>query len=502
MENSGGRLTRRGVLLGGMAASALVACSDDKPKPAAGPSTGTSAVPQTLDRTVDVAVVGAGLAGLTAARELTRRGTSVVVLEARDRVGGRVLNHDLGNGAVTEVGGQYIGPTQDRIAALARDVGVDTFPTYNEGQNVLLLEGKRTTYPATGIPTDPSIYASLLKTLSAIDAMAKTVPVDKPWTAPRAAEWDAQTLQTFLLSSDPNVGARAITNAAIKSIWGAEAGDLSLLYALFYTAAAGNETTPGSFLRLVTTAGGAQERRFVGGSQRVPLEMARELGDKVVLNAPVRRIEQSDRGVTVITDSGRVSAGRVVVAVPPALTASIVWSPALPPKRAQLLQRAPQGSLVKAEAIYDRPFWRDAKLSGQAVADRGLARSTFDNSPPSGTPGVLFGFVGGTEARAWGDMAPAARRDQVLGEFATYFGPDATRPTDFVEKDWSTEEWTRGCPVAYLPPGVLLEYGAALREPFARVHWAGTETSTYWFGYMDGAVRSGERVADEVTRAG
>src|SRR4051812_2027553 len=498
MVNNRGQLTRRGVLLGGMTAAALAACSDDKPQAATNPS----APPQTLDRTVDVAIVGAGLAGLTAARELTRRGKSVVVLEARGRVGGRVLNHDLGNGAVTEVGGQYVGPTQDRIAALAREVGVDTFPTYNEGQNVLLLQGKRTTYPATGIPTDPSIYASLLKTLSALDAMAKTVPVDRPWTAPRAAEWDAQTLQTFLLTSDPNAGARAITDAAIKSIWGAEAGDLSLLYALFYTAAAGNETTPGSFLRLVTTAGGTQERRFVGGSQRVPLAMAQALGDKDVLNTPVRRIEQTDRGVTVVTDTGRVSASRVVVAVPPALTASIVWAPALPPKRAQLLQRAPQGSLVKAEAIYDKPFWRDAKLSGQAVADRGLARSTFDNSPPTGGPAVLFGFVGGKEARAWGDMAPSARRDQVLAEFATYFGPDAGKPTDFVEKDWTTEEWTRGCPVAYLPPGVMLEYGSALREPFARVHWAGTETSTYWFGYMDGAVRSGERVADEVIQAG
>lgn len=495
MSHSRGQLTRRGVLLAGMATTALAACSEDKPKAAAGP-------PQTLDRTVDVAIVGAGLAGLTAARELTRRGKSVVVLEARDRVGGRVLNHDLGNGVVTEVGGQYIGPTQDRIAALAREVGVDTFPTYNEGENVLLLNGKRTTYPATGIPTDPSISASLVKTLSSLDAMAKTVPVDQPWTAPRAAEWDAQTLQTFLLASDPNAGARAITDAAIKSIWGAEAGDLSLLYALFYTAAAGNETTPGSFLRLVTTAGGAQERRFVGGSQRVPLEMAKALGGNVALNAPVRRIEQSDRGVVVSTDAGRVTAGRVVVAVPPALTASIVWRPALPPRRAQLLQRAPQGSLVKAEAIYDRPFWRDAKLSGQAVADRGLARSTFDNSPPTGGPAVLFGFVGGREARAWGDLTPSARRDQVLGEFATYFGPEAAKPTDFVEKDWTTEEWTRGCPVAYLPPGVLLEYGSALREPFARVHWAGTETATYWFGYMDGAVRSGERVADEVARAG
>lgn len=494
--------SRRNLLLAGLAAAgtaAATACTSEKSKNAGDRSASG------FDRTADVAIVGAGLAGLTAARELTRRGKSVVVLEARDRVGGRILNHDLGNGTVTEVGGQYIGPTQDRIAALAKDVGVDTFPTYNDGSNVLLLNGQRSTYPATGIPTDPRISASLVKTIGALDAMAKTVPVDKPWTAPRAAEWDSQTLETFLLTGDHNAGARAITDAAIKSIWGAEAGDLSLLYALFYTAAAGNESTPGSFLRLVTTAGGSQEQRFIGGSQRVPLEVAKALGDRVVLSAPVRRIEQSDNGVVVTSDAGRVRAGRVIVAVPPSLTAGIVWAPALPAKRAQLTQRTPQGSLVKAEAIYDRPFWRDAKLSGQVVADRGYARSTFDNSPPdvgSGKPAVLFGFVGGREARAWGDLPEDRRRDAVLAEFVTYFGPEAAKPRDFVEQNWTTEEWTRGCPVAFLPPGVMLEYGAALREPVGRVHWAGTETSTYWFGYMDGAVRSGERAASEVLSAG
>ncbi|HSP39634.1 MAG TPA: flavin monoamine oxidase family protein [Frankiaceae bacterium] len=503
--------SRRNVLLAGLTTAGVAACSSDKPKAAPAPGAAAAAAPGAatsgFDKTADVAIVGAGLAGLTAARELVRRGKSAVVLEARDRVGGRILNHDLGNGAITEVGAQYIGPTQDRILALAKAVGVDTFLTYNEGANVLLLNGKRTTYPATGIPTDPSISASLVKTLSDLGAMAKTVPVDKPWTAPRAAEWDAQTLQTFLLASDQNPGARAIIDAAVKSIWGAEAGDLSLLYALFYTAAAGNETTPGSFLRLVTTAGGTQESRFVGGSQRVALEVAKALGDRVVLSAPVRRIEQTDSGVVVTSDAGRVRAGRVIVAVPPSLTAGISWSPILPPKRAQLAQRTPQGTLVKAEAIYDRPFWRDAKLSGQAVADRGLARSTFDNSPPNvsapgGGPAVLFGFVAGREARAWSDMPADQRRDRVLGEFVTYFGPDAAKPRDFVEKDWSTEEWTRGCPVAFLPPGVMLEYGQALREPVGRVHWAGTETSTYWFGYMDGAVRSGERAAAEVVSAG
>jgi monoamine oxidase len=156
---------------------------------------------------------------------------------------------------------------------------------------------------------------------------------------------------------------------------------------------------------------------------------------------------------------------------------------------------------VKAEAIYDRPFWRDAKLSGQVIGDTGLARSTFDNSPPSGTPGILFGFVGGTEARGWNDMTPSARRDTFLKETARYFGPQTLKPKDYVEKNWSDEEWTRGCPVAFLPPGVLSDFGTAIRQPVGRIHWAGTETATYWSGYMDGAVSSGERVASEVISA-
>jgi monoamine oxidase len=492
--------SRRGILLGGaagLAAGGLAACSASTTGPSDAPA--HSGPPA---RTADVAIVGAGLAGLTTARELVSRGKSVVVLEARDRVGGRLLNHAIGSGEITEVGGEYIGPTQDRIAALAEAVGVGTFLTYNEGSNVLLLNGKRSTYPATGLPTDPSVASDLLALIGLIDRLTKSIPVDAPWTAQRAEEFDSQTLETFLQARVRNPGARTLTDAAIKSIWGCEARDLSLLYVLWYVACAGNEKTPGSFARLVTTAGGAQERRFVGGSQLIAIEAAKRLGDRIVLSSPVRSIAQGSRGVTVTSDALIVHAKRVVVAAPPAVTAAIDWSPILPARRAQLLQRTPQGSLVKAEAIYPTPFWRKAKLSGQAVADSGLARSTFDNSPPSGKPGVLFGFVGGVEARRWNDSSQSARRAAVLRDFAGLFGDEARSPQDYVEKNWSDEQWTRGCPVGFLPPGVLLDYGTAIREPVGRIHWAGTETATYWSGYMDGAVRSGERAAAEVIAAG
>lgn len=489
--------SRRNVLLAGVAGAAatgLAACAASTTGPA-------DASSQPATRTADFVIVGAGLAGITAARELVSRGRSVVVLEARDRVGGRLLNHSLGAGVVTEVGGEYIGPTQDRIAALAQAVGVDTFSTYNDGSNLLLLDGKISRYPATGLPTDPAVASDIIRFIGTIDSLSKTIPVDAPWTAPRADEFDSQTFETFLNAQHLGPGTRALTGSATKSVLGAEPRDLSLLYVLWYAACAGNASTPGSFARLITTNGGAQESRFVGGSQRVAIEAARSLGDRVVLSSPVRRIAQTDRGVTVTSDKVTVTAGRVIVAIPPAVSAFIEWSPLLPSRRAQLLQRAPQGSLLKAEAIYDRPFWRDATLSGQVIADAGLARITFDNSPPSGTPGILFGFVGGTEAREWNDATPSSRRDTFLKQLAQFFGPQTLKPTDFVEKNWSDEEWTRGCPVAFMPTGVLTDFGTAIRQPVGRIHWAGTETATYWSGYMDGAVSSGERVATEVINA-
>jgi monoamine oxidase len=217
-----------------------------------------------------------------------------------------------------------------------------------------------------------------------------------------------------------------------------------------------------------------------------------------VLESPVRRIAQDLHGVTVESDRVTVRARRVIVAILPALTASIDFRPALPGARAQLIQRMPHGTLIKAEAVYARPFWRDAGLSGQALSDTGPARLTFDNSPPDGRPGVVFGFIGGRDARVWMQRSASARRAAVLEQFARYFGDRALRPRSYIEDNAANEQWIRGCPTAVLAPGVLSDFGATLRAPVGRVHWAGSETSTYWAGYMDGAVRSGERAAAEV----
>jgi monoamine oxidase len=451
----------------------------------------------------DVVVVGAGLAGLTAARGIAAAGRSVIVLEARGRVGGRVWAHDIGGGEISERGGTFVGPTQDRLLELAKALGVATFDVYDKGQNVYIdADGGRSTYSDTGptgtAPLDPAILPELTLAVSRLDSMSTSVPVSAPWTAPKAAEYDAQTLESWIRANSVSPRFQQLIPLATRPIFGAEPGELSLLYVLFYIASSGNEQHPGSFERNFNTRGGAQQSRFVGGSQRLPQGLASQLGRALVLRSPVRRIVQSAGRVQCECDTGTYRGKRVIVAVPPTLAGRIDYQPLMPPERDQLSQRLFQGSLTKVAAVYDRPFWRDKGLTGQGLSPTGLISATFDDSPPSGDPGVLFGFVGGDQSRRYGRLTAAEKRAQVLAELAAFFGPEALKPRAWFDTVWAQEEWTRGCPVGLGGPGTLTGYGPALRTPVGRIHWAGTETSDYWNGYMDGAVRSGERAAREV----
>lgn len=446
-----------------------------------------------METDADVVVVGAGLAGLTAARDLIAAGHSVIVLEARDRVGGRVVGQPLGDGHIAEMGGEFVGPTQDRILALAADLGVTTFPTYDDGANVLHFNGRRGTYRGAIPRISPLVLADLGRAQARLESLARKVPADSPWTAPRAERWDGQTFETWIRRNAASRSARALLALAAEAVFACEPGDLSLLHVLFYSRAAG------SFQRLIATSGGAQQDRFTGGSQLIPERLAARLGPDVVrLSQPVVRIAAGGGRVTVATAAAEFACRRVIVSVPPLLAGRIDYEPALPPGREQLTQRTPMGSVIKCQAVYDEPFWRADGLTGQATGDGAGSRVVFDNSPPGGSPGVLLAFVEGDEARRLGRASAQDRRQAVLGSLARYFGPRAAAPADYLELDWQRERWSGGCYGTLFGPNVWTRYGYALSQPTGPVHWAGTETATAWCGYMDGAVRSGERAAAEV----
>ncbi|HAM01929.1 MAG TPA: hypothetical protein DCQ30_06825 [Acidimicrobiaceae bacterium] len=458
------------------------------------------------DRQCEVVVVGAGYAGLSAARRLHRLGVDVLVVEARPRVGGRVWTETLPSGAVVDHGGQWVGPGQDRLEALAAELDVGTFATFTTGAGVELRQGARHTYAGL-VPTSDSVAAAEgVEAIFDLDLTAQQVPLDAPWSAPDAVAWDEQTLGGWLTDHVKSPAARSMIDAAVKGVFGAEPGEMSLLFALFYLHAGGG------LMNLARTTGGAQERRFHGGAQQMALALAAELGDRLLLSSPVRRVDYDDDSVVVVGEGGAgagdgtagvtvVRARRAIVAMAPALVARLEWAPALPAARTQLSMRAPMGAVTKVHAVYDAPFWRDEGLNGQLVADTGALRITFDDSPADASHGVLVGFVVGNECRRLDDRPAEERRAVVLDDLARAFGRRAGSPLEFVEQRWCAEPFTAGGPVAVFSPGLLTGCGEALRRPVGAVHWAGTETATRWCGYIDGALSSGERAADEVLAA-
>lgn len=445
---------------------------------------------------MDVVVVGAGFAGLTAARALVAAGRSVVALEARDRVGGRTCTEEH-LGTWIDLGGQWIGPGQDRIVALVDELGLATYPQTEAGDDVLLEGDEVTRVPNVAFGFDEAELTSYLEVVGAIEAIAEQVPLDAPWSAPQAHEWDAVSLAEWVRTQDVPARAAALFEVGVQAVFAAASTQMSLLHAAHYIHSAGG------WSKLTDSEGGAQQDRVAGGMQPVAEQLADRLpAGTVRLSHAVRSITQDGDGVRVEAKGPAgavvVAAARVVVAIPPTLSGRIAYDPPLDGQRDQLVQRMPQGSVVKFHVLYEEPWWRDEGLSGMVLAPGEPIGVTFDCTPPAGTPGLISGFFEGPSAVVAGAQTMEERRDVVVDVLARAMGERARDVAGYVDRDWSAEPFTRGCYGAHLPPGAWTVYGPALRRPVGRIHWAGTETAERWTGYIDGAIDSGQRVAAEV----
>ncbi len=445
----------------------------------------------------DVVIVGAGISGLIAARTVLAAGLTPMILEADERVGGRVLTEEVAPGLPVELGAQWIGDTHHRMFALAAELGVQTYPQYDEGETTYELAGSGVLRENEFHRRFGSELAELDKVLRLLDELAAEVPPEAPWAAPHAAEWDAITAGAWYDGQGLSPVARTLLEICTVGILAVPTVEVSFLHLLFTIQTCG--VTAELFAE---SEGGAQTTRFVGGTAEIPNRLAALVESHLVLEAPVQLIEHTADSVTVHCRGGRTArARRVIVAISPMLAGRISYDPPLSGYRDQLTQRMPNSAAMKAFFVYDEPFWRADGCNGQLISDIGPARMSNDTCIPGDDRGVILLFLEGEQARTHLRWSEEDRRAALTAELVRHYGARAANPQFYIDGEWGSRQWTRGCYNANCGPLVWTTYGPALAEPIGVIHWASTDTATQWSAYMEGAVDAGERAAHEVIAA-
>lgn len=445
---------------------------------------------------LDVIVIGGGFSGVAAAKKLHENNVSFQLLEARDRLGGRVHTQHFEDGKMLEVGGQWIGPTQDRMYELVREYGLTYFETYNEGINLLDIKGKIAKYKGLIPKLNPISLLSLEWMIRRLESMARKIDTQRPWKTPTANSWDHQTLEQFVKKNAWTSAAYQVMKAGLETVYACELNEISLLHALFYIRSGNNLNC------LLSIEKGAQLHRIKEGMQTLIEKMAEPFMDQVLLDHPVQKILWSHDEVSIITDNKTLHAKKLILAIPPIQSSKICFEPSLPIRKKQLLDRIPMGIAGKVLFVYDRPFWRVNGYSGQVVSDQLTPFQTFfDVSPADGSFGVLLAFCLADRARSFFSLDEESRKTEAIKYVSRYFGEQATHPTQYLDHNWASEPWSQGCYAGLYGTGNWTSFQNELANPTGAIHWAGTETSDSWYGYIEGAVRAGERAATEIVRS-
>ncbi|ELT94962.1 hypothetical protein CAPTEDRAFT_106886 [Capitella teleta] len=451
-------------------------------------------------KTHDVIVIGAGISGLSSAKLMHEAGLEVIVLEARNRVGGRTLTKRDPSYNYVDVGGSYVGPTQDRILRLSAELGIKTYKVHTGGDYLHYSRGKITRFTGTWPKfRKPFTWLDINNAFRCMDQMIKEIPVSAPWDCPRAEEWDHVTVQQWIDDVCWMIDCKEYVRSFVVAFVAMEPEEISLLWFLWYIRSCESSR------RIAQVGNGGQERKFHGGSMQICEGIHRILKDHVKLEHPVSQIKDNGQLVTVTCHDGTTFTSKlVVVAVAPSLYQKIHFEPCLPPLRSQLIQRVPMGSCIKNQVWYERAFWRQRDLNGWSSAADGmtLIGSTVDDCNPDASHPGITGFIMADRARDVCEWTPTERCKATCEYYAKLFGTDeALNPVGYEEFNWMNEEYSGGCYTSTYPPGVMTRFGKDLRKPLGRLRFAGTELATKWAGHMDGAVEAGERAAREVLSA-